>query len=303
MKIALISDTHIKESRPPCRSDDFLVVQEKKWRHFLNADVDIWLVGGDLFNTNPPSEFMKKWFLRVLNDSQISTLVVDEWYKHLFVVYGQHDMEHHSLSSLDRTGIAVLQEAGYLTVLGKDSIQFGNVYIYGANFGEIPPKVTTTGTNILVWHKMVIEQSLFPGQIADSAQAILTKYGSEYDLILTGDNHQTIIKQIGLPHPRWLVNPGSMLRLKADQAEHKPLFFIYDTDSRVLEFKYFPIDLSVISREHIKEEEDNKHLEEMIQQMKQTGIKLNFKNNLSSYLEKNTVHYLTKEIIWKSMEG
>ena len=69
------------------------------------------------------------------------------------------------------------------------------------------------------------EDTLWPGQVATDGLGQLEKQ-KEFDLILTGDNHQSFcITSNG----RWLLNPGSMMRMRADQVDHNPIVGIYDT--------------------------------------------------------------------------
>jgi hypothetical protein len=87
---------------------------------------------------------------------------------------------------------------------------------------------------------MVINgKKLWEGQ-TDYIQARMLERKYAYDLFVTGDNHQSFTKGK-------VINCGSLMRMKKDQADHVPIYGIYDTETKKLEtFEYDIAPASVV---------------------------------------------------------
>lgn len=300
VRLLLSGDWHLREKAPQARIDDYFRSQEEKLDWLFNLALEkqaVILQPGDFFDTNPPTEFIKQRFInkrgKWLQSLQILT------------IFGQHDMLHHSLKSLDRTGLAVLEAAGVVNIIdgGEKMISIDNVDFVGCHWGqEVPRKRRVKGrVKVLVIHRMLINEPLWPGQDADYGEVFLKKY-KEYDLIVSGDNHQFFMFQGG---GRFLFNAGSLMRMTAAQFDHKPAVGIYDTDTRKLEVIEIPcasVD-EVLTREHIdKVEERDERLRVFIDSLKQDyEIGLSFRDNLQKHFEENEIEQEIRDLIWENM--
>jgi len=319
----LCADLHLRKSCPKARKDNYWEAQEKKFRFILKlaedetkteyhkesyvADVErgILLVAGDFFNTAKSDPFLEQWVIEILRKSSARIVVVP----------GQHDLVNHSLELFKESSLAVLNAAGVIELLGipregENYSQVGhgfngviNGWAYGSKleliYGNSYPE--KDGGNILVWHNIVIKDDpLWTKQIANTGERILRKY-PDLQLIVTGDNHQTFVCQ---NKGRYLINPGSMMRLKTSQKDHKPCVFRWDKGN--LEQIFLPIEEDVFDDSHITEKEEKEsRLDGFITKLNEIRPELNenssvsFKGNLKSFFQVNKDMRDVEEITWR----
>jgi DNA repair exonuclease SbcCD nuclease subunit len=288
--LILCSDLHLREDTPICRTDDFVKAQWRKLDFISNLQKKYYcsvLCGGDLFDHWKPSPNLLR-------------LAILHLPKQFYTIYGQHDLPQHNLELAHKCGINVLEAGKHLTVLE------------GVHWGQIPPQkprlwhtfsmIGKTPRSILVWHKMNWKGHIpWPGCPDPSALRLLKKY-PQYDLIVTGDNHQTFTQEY---EERWLVNPGSMMRMDADQEEHKPCVFLWYAETNEIKRVYIPIEQGVISREHIelKKNRDNRIDAFVTRLDSEWKAALSFEDNLEIFRKKNKVDPAIMQIIYKNLEN
>jgi predicted phosphodiesterase len=180
----------------------------------------------------------------------------------------------------------------------------GNIKILNrCHFGQEPtePSFVVKNRNILVWHKMVWQgKKPYPTCTDEPASTILKKY-PEYDLIVTGDNHKTFVEHY---EGRVLVNPGSLMRMDADQVDHKPCVFLWFAESNTVQQVFLPIEEGVVSREHliVKEERDSR-IEAFVSKLNDNyEMSLSFEQNLEEFMKVNKVDEEVKKIIYQVIE-
>ena len=157
------------------------------------------------------------------------------------------------------------------------------------------------GIKVLVWHHMTYQKKPFPGATDGFAAGILRKY-PDYDLICCGDNHQSFVEEY---EGRLLVNPGSMMRMDADQADFKPSVYLWFAEDNTVKRIYLPIQENVISREHIdiKEQRDAR-IDAFVSKLNGEYVaEMSFEDNLESFFKVNSIREPVKEIIYKSLEN
>ena len=298
MKLICTGDWHLRERPPEARRDDYFQEQNKKldWVFGLAKREGAAIVQpGDFFNSNPPTEFLKQWVIRKITEKGLR----------IYTVFGQHDLLHHSLQSLDRTGLSVLEAAGVVTILNGRGVLLvkERVRLVGCHWGQEVPRLRRREgvTTVLVMHRMVIKEPLWPGQQADDGKVLLRKY-PEYDLIITGDNHQCFMFESG---GRFLFNAGSLMRMTASQFAHEPTVGIYDTKGREFRTVKIPCGPSekVLSREHIEVVgERDERLRKFIESLKEDyEVGLSFRDNLQQFFEANKVEQSIQDLIWENM--
>jgi DNA repair exonuclease SbcCD nuclease subunit len=284
----LTSDWHIREDTPICYLGDYWKDQWDTVDFISNLQKKYDCVifhGGDLFDKSKPS----------LN-------LVRETMNHLpaqfHTIYGQHDLPSHNLLLADKCGINLLQTAKKLTVLKQ------------CHWGQEPLKepdffwestMSNIKRSILLWHKLVYKgQPPYPGATGGQSIEILHKY-PQYDLLLFGDNHQTVVNTYG---NQLLVNPGSMMRMTADQIDHKPCVFLWYAENNTVEQVFLPIEEGVISREHlIVKEERDKRIDAFISRLDGSyETTVSFEQNLEMFFQTNEVENSVKQIIYTSIE-
>jgi len=304
----LTADWHLKRTPPRARTDDWLAAMEKKVRFILALAQKSppLLIAGDLFDKARPGDFMERWLMDLIREFGIDG---DD----IIVVPGQHDLPYHSLKEAGDSGLGVLEAADRITMIadtGDHLLGFmsgcerNDMDIYGAAYGEKPPDKYWNPNRkmaVLLWHHMVINQPLWPGQIADKAQSILRKY-KQFDLIVTGDNHQSFaIADESIP-PRFIINPGSMMRLTAAQVNHKPCVYEWK-DGRVRGI-LLPIEPDVLDLTQL--EEDKERDERIAAFVERLGMEremgLSYKKNLKRFFTENEVDPDVESLVWRCAE-
>lgn len=244
MKLLVTGDWHLTTRTPRNRIDDYPQSQRKKIAFIFSLAVEenvkAILQPGDavdhsLHRYNTPDS-LKREYILFFKEKRIPIITIP----------GQHDMRYHS-SDVSNTPLGVFESAANVTVITNEfpEVLLGGVnkevMIYGAGWNKEVPKIQKKlkGVNILLTHRMIIKnKKVWGGQKEyDKADALLRKH--EFDLIVSGDNHQAFIQRDG---KKWLVNCGSLMRSKIDQVNHKPVVYIYDTEKLSLTPHLIPIE-------------------------------------------------------------
>ena len=292
MILILLGDPHIRSSNPENRIDDYKKSLFNKLEfifkdaYTIEHNVTV-LIPGDIFD-NP-----------VQSNATLSEVVsLLKFYRFDYhVIWGQHDLKFRNKgnTALDVLIAGKIVQNSKLTELSK------SVFLYSCSYDEEIPEITTEGFNILLIHKMIVEEKLWEGQVEYTwANTILrqTKYG----LIVAGDNHNSFIVE---HKNRLLVNCGSLMRVRKDQINHKPMFVLYDTDTRKYQKVYIPIkpaeevfDMKALEREKEKDEKLSAYVEGLKEGCE---IGLDFKANLFAAIKVNKVDKSVETIIKEAM--
>jgi DNA repair exonuclease SbcCD nuclease subunit len=275
----LTSDWHLREDTPTCFVGDF---QAEQWKsvdfvYDLQKKYDCDVIhGGDLFDHWKPSP----WLL-------------SETIKHLpnkfYTILGQHDLPQHDLELVNKCGIQTLHLAQSLTILPS------------GHWGQQPEGyLPWYHKKLLVWHHLTYLSKPFPGAEGGMAEGVLRKY--PYDLIVTGDNHQSFTVEY---QGRILVNPGSLTRQKADQIDFKPKVYLWYALNNTVQAIHLPIQKGVITREYIDiKEQRNSRIDAFVSKLNNDWqTQLSFEENLDLFFHTNSIINSVKQIIYKSLEN
>jgi DNA repair exonuclease SbcCD nuclease subunit len=285
----LTSDWHIRLDKPVCRTDDFLTAQSIKIKFILslarNCNCPI-LIAGDVGHKPLWGDRLLNYFIDILNDFHD----VD-----IYVVAGQHDLPNHRLDKWEEGGLGVLSKNGYIKILTE---KFKTIQPF--SYGE---KIEDTDSEIVLVHHMIIKSQkdkLWHDQNAHSAKWHLRKLPSA-KLVVSGDNHQSFAVEY---EGRWLVNAGSLMRMSANQIDHKPSVYLWYAEDNSIERVYLPIADDVISREHIDvANERNERIESFVNRLKETEeLGLSFESNMKEFFKTNKTRRKVMEKVWESME-
>jgi DNA repair exonuclease SbcCD nuclease subunit len=290
----LAADIHLRDDQPECRTDDFIEAQTKKLRWLSKLQQRYAcpvLIAGDLFNKWKPSPWLLAYALRELPDRIIA-------------IPGQHDLPAHSLDQIDKSGIEVLAEAGKIELLEPSRSLYNKTEIFGIvgfPWGvELEDTKRTGKFKIALVHKLIYKAKELPFPGADSVGSSvrgIAKALSGYDVIVTGDNHQTICEKVG---DSWVVNAGSFMRTTAAQIKHEPSVFLLYDDYTVGQLR-IPCSKGVITRDHIDRVTDKESrmtaLAERLNMRIELG--LSFEDNLQRYISKHKIPKGVQSIIWE----
>lgn len=298
----LTADIELRAYTPLCRTDNHWETQARKikWLRELQQKHGCPILdAGDLFDkkykVNPSHELLG-WAMENLPQP-------------FFTVPGNHDLPGKSIENYNNSAMAVLERAGKIHSLSDKQFETdwgesGAIKLYGFPWGEeirTPINLFNDYINVALIHTMVYEKTPpFPGCEGYSAKEVL-KLLPDFDLIVTGHNHQTFTCQIG---NRILVNPGSLMRNDADQIDHKPCVFLWYAEDNSIEQVFVPIRNGVVSREHIEDKQarDNR-LDAFVQKLGNTiehGI--DFIANLERATENKEIGQPVKDKVWQYVE-
>ncbi len=297
----LTSDWHIRKDTPLCRVDDYREAQARKIEYIIKLanenDCPI-LVAGDFGHKPYWGDELLNWAIELLNDAYIITIP------------GQHDLPNHRLDKVEEAGLGILDKAlkQFILLGGEEEPEPQEItpirlfsYPYSCSIDTIRTNYATKKVAII--HQMVIKSQnnkLWNDQKANSAKGLLKKFPC-YDLIVSGDNHQSFAVEY---EGRWLVNPGSIMRMTAAQIQHRPSVYLWWAESNTVERHLLPIEDNVIDTSHIEEsKERDERIEAFISKLPDTaGTGFDFRKNLSNYLEQNRARKGVVQKIWEAME-
>lgn len=223
---------------------------------------------------------------------------------------GQHDLPQHSLDLFNKCGLAVLamHSSKFHGILQDTDWQEMITDIWG----RLPlSHLPESGRPMGIAHRTVWKNSPpYPGAPPEGEAVRLLKSHPNLEMILTGDNHQPCVESIpelfDLPtevSQRILVNPGSMMRMTAAQADYKPRVYLWDAFVNEVSPHFLPITEGVISREHIdKANTRDDRIDAFIDRVaKEAGdSSLDFKENLERAIERENISKETEAIIWQA---
>jgi len=305
----LTGDWHLREDTPVCRTDDFWAAQWDKVDQIkqLQRKYDCSVYhSGDLFNHWKPSPYL-------LN------ITMQKLPANFRTIYGNHDLPQHNIALSKKCGIDVLKRAKRVEVLDQchwgDTPGVPSLIWYGEKTeaelrieNEYHPEFeyfpNENDHHILIWHVMTYQgKSPWPGCTDLTAEEILLKY-LEFDLIITGHNHKSFTESFtadGKPH--LLVNPGSLTRQAADQADHRPCVYLWYADTNTVKPYYLEINKGVVSREHLDRiTARDERIEAFVQRLSgEMEIGVNFEESLQRFAQKNKVRKSVMEIVWRAV--
>jgi DNA repair exonuclease SbcCD nuclease subunit len=279
----LCSDFHLREDKPVCRTDNYWETQWKKVDFISDLQkkygCPIWH-GGDLFHHWKPSPELLS-----MTSQHIPNMFV--------TVYGNHDLPQHNLDLVQKCGIYNLMVNAKISVL-----QNGH---WGQSLGDGRTGFIINNKQATIQHIMTYQGvEPWPGCTDPKASKLLRQH-KQFDLILTGDNHKSFVEEF---EGRLLVNPGSIMRMTADQADFQPRVALWFAEDNSIEWVNLPIQKDAISREHLQvKEERDARIDAFVSSLDgDYKTEMSFEENLESFFQVNTVRDSVKQIIYKSLE-
>jgi DNA repair exonuclease SbcCD nuclease subunit len=277
----LCADLHLREDQPLARTDDYQDTQWNKFRFLLEAarenNIPI-LCAGDIFNKARVSKEFEKKIVRIIEQHGVT----------FFAIPGNHDLPYHNLKNLDDSSLGILElsENVKLFPVELDTIYIENYF----NF-----KIGMIHSLIHRDNPIVVE-----GKTISSKAKTFLKKNPDLDVILSGDNHEHFVEEF---EGRLLINPGSMMRMKASQIAHKPCFLLLYSDLSY-ETIYYPIKKGVLNREHIDvKEKQEERMNKFIQKITgKENISVSFEDNLYNYIKANKIRKPVEALIQEAIE-
>lgn len=293
--LVFTGDIHLEETAPVSRIDDYEEAQKKKLA-FLRAftekhDCPV-IDAGDIFNHWKTSPYL-------------ITRAAEELPKEVYTIPGNHDLPNHNKELIHKSALGTLFATKRIALLSSMyANSFYGVSVQGLAYGDstIPEPHTSSHINILVIHELIWEETKppFPDAEGYSASEVLKRYKG-FDIIVSGHNHSGFLFQAG---NRFVVNPGSMMRISADKKDYKPRFYAMNIKAMEIWPVYYPIEPNVHDTFHLEERKAREARQQaFIQKINMDfNLALNFKDNLQTFFKKNRTPKKIEEVIWQSMD-
>jgi predicted phosphodiesterase len=299
----LTADLHLTSKTPVSRTDNYIQAQERKLLFLQelsqqNNDCPI-LCAGDVFDHWKASPWLCSWAHHYLPNTFIT-------------IPGNHDLPMHSLAEYEKSALSLLETVGgQISVLRNDSVfSSKGIEVIGVPFGELegftparaitPQRVTA---RILLIHELIWPGNR-PGWANNSytADEILDRFGDYFDLIVSGDNHQSFV--IEGEGGSLLVNPGSMMRSTISQSDFQPHCYLYYASENKVIRADFPIEQNVHKSDLLDGRKDREErITAYIEKLSDNWDKgLSFKDNLEAFFQENKTPRKVREIIWQYLE-
>lgn len=295
-KFLIFSDLHFTDIRPKCRIDNYIRTQKLKMSWVRNqqknlGDIDAVLCGGDVFDVPKP------------NPVVITTVL--ENCPEFITTAGQHDLPRHSKKLIDESGLTTLDRAGSIILLMEGehySENYNDYCIYGFPYGS--NLKDALGVDLKSDINIAIVHTLISHDFAGNTAKYISKVFRKFDLIVSGDNHKTFVYK-SRKYKNLIINAGSLMRLKADQVNHKPSIFIWDSDNPLeCERRFIPIKKGVINRDHIKITKEYQDMEnEYVNKLNETySVGMSYEENIEEHIKTNDTKEGVIDIIWENIE-
>ena len=307
MRLLLLPDLHLRVKRPRMRLDvNYSVAQWHKVSQIFDIGVeegcDYVLQPGDFFDSIDTPWSVVRIYIRLFRKYDLNVLAVR----------GQHDLRYHT-RNVENIPLAVMEASGVVVVIPNHEFVIDEgVAVYGCSWNEEIPEIKDESKfNILVLHKMVVEDKTWEGQEDFTyGKHMFRKYG--YDLFVCGDNHKHFTfthSTKSSPEVRHLVNCGSLMRANIDQVDHTPCCYVFDTETkeltqRLLKVKKNVLDIKGASKDKKLRDERLEVLDTLAGVLDSIGdLGLNFFGNIKSGIKNSRLKKPVVDIIEEVMDS
>lgn len=221
----LVSDIHLSHKPPVARSAEVCwytamqrpLVQLMKLANKYKCPT---ICGGDLFDKwNSPAELIN--------------FAMDHLPHPFYSVAGQHDLPLHNYDDIEKSAFWTLVKSTRIQVLDNTLVQtLDGISLHGFSWGsEVTPcperHALDDSIHLAVIHAYVWQKGFgHPGASEDSQLKAWSGRLQGYDAVLFGDNHVPFQKGK-------VLNPGSFMRRKSDEINHKPCVGLLHRDGSI----------------------------------------------------------------------
>lgn len=215
--IFYLADLHITDVKPINRQDDVRLAALAKLDYVLNKAKEnsaTVVLGGDIFETPKPSYSMLNSVMELLKTYKIP----------VYSIIGNHDVIGANLEE-ETSAIFTLFKSGLVEHL--DTLTIGNLLIKGLDYTkEIRNEYFFEDTDkkkVLVTHAPLVPQkAIFP-------HITLQDFKTNANLVLCSHIHQFWSLKV---NNTLYLSPGCMTRLKINEKDNEPLFFVIDETAK-----------------------------------------------------------------------
>lgn len=294
----LTSDIHIRDDQPVCRLDNFWETAQRKiqWLKDLQRELGGPPIfdSGDLFHHWKATPYLLQWAIEHLP-------------KYIYTVPGNHDLPAHNLDLYDKSGLCVLEAAGAVNVIHQRTHLSASRCVlhpfpWGIPSTPLENKQEGGFLDVAICHTMTFSgRKPWPGCTDPGAGTLLKKL-TGYDLIVTGHYHKSFEVSEG---NRRLVNPGGLFRMSADEADRKPVVYLWYAEDNSIQPVFVPVEEGVISREHIATKENrDARIDAFVSRLSgDFEVGLSFQKNLAQFFSVNEIKKPVQDLVWECVGG
>lgn len=260
------------------------------------------IITGDIFDRwNAPPE--------------IINMAIQEFSKfklHPITIPGQHDLPYHNPELIEKSAYYSLILAGVIKDISGFSQDRKTIglclsgdpltYCAGFKWGD-PVRFDESawrrqGVRIAVAHQYAWHGNARYKDAPKEAELVPGHY-SDFDFVLFGDNHRAFAVQNS---PVTIVNPGTLLRRKADELGYEPGFFAIYSDGHAARF-VTDTENDIYTHTESKTPSGLPSFETVLDRLREIGIEtLSFVESVSKAAEKET-DPLVAEFLRRSIDG
>lgn len=302
--LVLLGDCHLRKTNPVARTDNIWEAAKKKLNFVFDLAKEYQapiIQAGDLTEYKYDNSSFKTPFM-----AELLELFKPEC--SFYSCIGNHDVLGNRIEEVGSTALGILNKTGRINIYGgyspsiKSSVPFR---IKPIHWRENPFSAERNSKyfNIGVYHVMTwLGKEPYPGIEDPDAKSLLKKL-DQFDLLVTGHNHETF--HYTDKNGRSIINPGGMLRTAADEMEKTPYCYLYNIKDRSFERIEIPHEKGVIKRDHIEViEKREERLEEFINKVKLGfSISMDYEGNLKRFMEKNKTSQQVQDKLIKAISG
>ncbi len=295
----LSADWHMRPEAPEAWVGDYFKAQSDTLDFLseLQEDHDMCpiVAAGDIYDHWKVSHEFENWLMNNLPQGDIIT------------VAGQHDLRHHRKETFSQTGLAVLHTSGSVHNLKEGSkVTKDKISYYGFPWksdikAQIRPSKKEPKHKVALAHISTYRgKEPYPGCDGPKASSVMNTM-SDFDLIVTGDIH---IPFVSKKDGRLLVNPGSLMRISADQVSYRPRVYLWYADTNEVLPVFIPQNKGDVSRSHVDAvDERDERVESFVKRLKKGGTisGLDYKKNIKRFTKKSQTKQTVVDIITEAI--
>lgn len=261
MRFLYFTDTHLRGAAPEARTDNFSETVTNKLIDVVSLanqlNVEAVVHGGDLFDVPEPGLGQVGEYLEILGRLGAP----------MYVVPGNHDLYGNNPSTLNRTLLGFLARVGFVKLLSREPVFFGDVQITGQGYhAEMDRRDWALDYVVAAKHAKfsvhVVHGMLLPRAVASSAPFLPAATIAEdvlsvtkADVTLAGHYHiPWEVRQGG----RAALSPGALIRLSAhpEEMSRAPQALLLEFSEAGFSYRFIPLESArpgeeVLSRAHL----------------------------------------------------
>jgi len=318
-RFVFITDTHLANKQPANRSGDYNADIFKKIKFVLDYceenNIKNLIHGGDLFHSYNVRNRIAIQFVDLVKSYDVR----------IFYCYGNHDVQGGNHNFAEDTPLGFIKRYDWLYLLNGETYEkpfFHNIALGGMDCSYEVPEMDdysydfadpdTKKLKILVVHGNIDDRDKPMVVKLEQKTSCVKDVVSNADMLLCGHYHygwkKTVVTRT-LEHRLILVNPGSMARVKVDEARnsHGPRLFDC-TVNRQLKIKAKYVDIPRSSRFDLKSQSEAKSdnrdkqyfIDRLVELGKGNAIRDDFKKAVNNILDNPPVEiqeYISEEVV------